>query len=121
MRKIIIDLVENQANYFSSFEDFFKKYQNKNNFLGKKSLLKLSKVVNHEFLYPSDFRKNKYTVEKQLINHIMRRGLFLKAKNVVKTSYYNLYQTLLYRNLPFLKKKFSFFETLGEIILHNNY
>lgn len=121
MRKIIVDLVENQSNYFFFLENFFKKYHAKSDPSKKKSLLKLTKIITHELFYPSDFRKNKYSVEKQLITCIMRRGLFFKAKNIMKISYYNFYQTLLYNNLPILKKKFSFFETLGQIVLHNNY
>ena len=121
MRKIIVDLVENQADYYFFLESFFKKYHNKITVSKKKNYLKITKPLTHEILHPSDFRKNKYTVEKQLINCSMRRGLFLKAKSILKTSYYTLYQLLLHNNPILLKKKFSFFETLGQIILHNNY
>ncbi len=121
MRKVIIDLVENQADYYYFLESFFKKYHAKSALFKKNNFLKTTKPLTHEILYPSDFRKNKYTVEKQLINCAMRRGLFFKAKNIIKTSYYTLYQMLLYDNPILLKKKFSFFETLGQIILHNNY
>lgn len=121
MRKIIVDLVENQADYYFFLESFFKKYHSRVLASKKKNYLKIVKPLTHEILHPSDFRKNKYTVEKQLINCSMRRGLFLKARSILKTSYYSLYQMLLFNNPIFLKKKFSFFETLGQIILHNNH
>ena len=87
--------MENQADYYFFLESFFKKYHNKLNFPKKKNYLTTTKALTHKILYPSDFRKNKYTVEKQLINCSMQRGLFLKARSILKTSYYSLYQALL--------------------------
>jgi hypothetical protein len=79
------------------------------------------KVFKNAVLYPTDYRKKNLAGEKLLINFLMQRGLFFKSKKKLQYVYSQLYNLLIFVNPIFLKKKYKFFETLGQIIIFNNY
>lgn len=71
-------------------------------------------------LYPTDFRKKNINVLRGLTNFIMSGGKFYKSKNMLKRVYSTLYYLLMFSVPFFLKKKYKFFETLGQIIFHDS-
>jgi hypothetical protein len=80
----------------------------------------VKKVYYDKDLYPTDFRKKHMSAERGLINFFMRGGNFQKVKAILRRTYSNLYELLLFRQPLLLRKQYKFFETLGQIILHDN-
>lgn len=78
------------------------------------------KIYTDSELYPTDFRKKRINAENGLIIFLMSGGKFLKCKNILKKTYSLLYYLLMFNVSTFLKKKYKFFETLGQIILHDS-
>lgn len=78
---------------------------------------KLYKSIN---FYPTDFRKKTLTTEKLLCNFFMRGGRFLKILANLRKAQALFLNSMIYEVPAFLKRKYSFFETLGQIIFFNS-
>ncbi|MCB1712851.1 MAG: hypothetical protein KDH96_10340, partial [Candidatus Riesia sp.] len=70
--------------------------------------------------YPTDFRKKTLTTEKLLCNFFMRGGRFLKILANLRKAQALFLNSMIYEVPAFLKRKYSFFETLGQIIFFNS-
>jgi hypothetical protein len=81
---------------------------------------KSKKVLWHKEMYPTDFRKSVVPAQQLLINFFTKNGCTLKAKNLIKSVVYTLYNLLIFKVPPFLTKTYKFFETFGHIIAHDN-
>lgn len=88
--------------------------------LAKVLKAKSKKVFWDPDLYPTDFRKKNMSALRSLSNFFMRGGCLVKSETLLRTVYSTLYNLLVFCPPVFLKKKYKFFETLGQIILHDN-
>lgn len=78
---------------------------------------KLYKSIN---LYPTDFRKKILTTEKLLCNFFMKGGRFFKVLANLRKAQALFLNSMIFEVPEFLKRKYSFFETLGQIIFFNS-
>ena len=78
------------------------------------------KIYWDQDLYPTDFRKKNMSALRSLSNFFMRGGCLLKSEVFLRNVYSTLYNLLVFNPPIFLKKQYKFFETLGQIILHDN-
>lgn len=81
---------------------------------------KARKIMWHKELYPTDYRKKNINAAQDLINFFMKGGKKGKARAVVINVFSKLFYLLVFEVPVFLKKKYKFFETLGQIILHDS-
>lgn len=86
----------------------------------EKAKQRVKKILWDKDLYATDFRKRDATAELLLVRFFMKGGNYLKAKALLRTTYSSLYKLLLFVQPLFLKKQFKFFETLGQIVLHDS-
>jgi hypothetical protein len=78
------------------------------------------KILYSKDLYPTDFRKKFIKPHKLFMNFFMNGGKAMKTAAFVRQAFSALYDLLLFENSIFLKSKYKFFETLGQIVLHDN-
>lgn len=86
----------------------------------KKTKAKTKKVYFDTDLYPTDFRKKNISAERGLINFFMCGGKLMKARSLLRHVYSTLYLLLVFKQPSILRKQYKFFETLGQIILHDS-
>ena len=78
------------------------------------------KVYTSLTFYPTDYRKKNLTSEKLLCNFFMRGGRFFKVLANLRRAQAIFINSMIYEAPVFLKKKYSFYETLGQIIYFNS-
>ena len=82
--------------------------------------MRKKKILWDKDLYPTDFRKKNIKALRALSNFFMKGGLLIKSEGILRYVYSTLYYLLVFNPPIFFKKQYKFFETLGQIILHDN-
>lgn len=108
--------------WYNLYTDLFMDYknwklQNKGEVIKKIENKKYKSLIYR----PADFRKRGVAVEKLFCNCLMQGGKFLKVRAHLRKAQSLLFHALMFDVPIYFKKKYSFFETLGQIIIFDNH
>ena len=108
--------------WYNLYTDFFLDRKNKKIQDRGDVIQKINNKTYKSFIYrPSDYRKRGVPVEKLFCNFLMRGGKFFKIRAHLRKAQSFLFYALMVEVPFFLKKKYSFFETLGQIMIFDNH